>query len=84
MTGIAKTDLAAFCPIPTQQTIKQGLKSGRYVLTDLGLERRCSKCNDTWPADTEFFWSAPSTGAGLHCWCKACYLAWKTPTRKAA
>lgn len=65
------------CPIPTAQTLKQGFASGRYALTEVGLERRCSSCSDLWPADTEFFYPQPNSPSGLHCWCKDCYIAWK-------
>lgn len=72
-----------YSPIPKPLALAKGMQSGRYALTDLGLERRCSDCNETWPADTEFFWSSPSTGSGLHSWCKACYRA-RTQARRAA
>ncbi|BBL25384.1 hypothetical protein [Comamonas terrigena] len=33
----------------------------------------CKKCNEEWPADTEFFYSQPGGYLNLaHC-CKACY-----------
>lgn len=34
-----------------------------------GPERRCVRCGEYWPADTEFFYRR---GDGLHSWCKAC------------
>lgn len=35
-------------------------------------EKRCSRCEEWWPADGEFFfWSKAN---GLHSWCKACYM----------
>lgn len=37
--------------------------------SDGALEKRCSKCRDWWPADTEFF---PVDRAGLGSWCRAC------------
>lgn len=83
MAGTAKAEQAPFCPIPTPRTISQGIKTGRYALTSLGLERLCSTCGEFWPADTEFFWATPRA-SGLHCWCKACYIAWKKPTKQAA
>lgn len=83
MARVSNAAHAPFCPIPTRRTISQGLKSGRYALTNIGLERLCSTCGEFWPADTEFFWATPG-GAGLHCWCKACYIAWKKPTTLTA
>ena len=41
--------------------------------TEDGAERRCPKCAEYWPADLEFFHSAPRSGGGLSSWCKACY-----------
>lgn len=35
-------------------------------------EKRCNKCLEWWPADTEFFYK---NKAGLHQWCKACIYA---------
>ena len=35
-------------------------------------EKYCPKCQDWWPADTEFFHRNPSTGDGLAYYCKAC------------
>jgi len=64
--------------------LKQGFKQGRYQLTAIGLERLCAKCDEYWPADTEFFWASPGSATGLHCWCKACYIAWKKPNLKQA
>jgi hypothetical protein len=44
----------------------------RYRQTEIGLEARCSKCRDYWPADSEFFYVSPD--GRLHSWCKACYV----------
>lgn len=54
-----------------------GLANGRYQFDEDGeLEKRCSHCQEYWPADTEFFFaSAHSTHRdGLHCMCKACVI----------
>lgn len=37
---------------------------------ELGLEKLCTKCDDWWPADSEFFWTS---NGRLHYCCKACY-----------
>lgn len=42
------------------------------IETELGTEIQCSRCNDFWPADREFFYTARGK---LHPWCKACYLS---------
>lgn len=36
------------------------------------LERHCALCDDWWPADREFFGSAPKSFLGLHSHCLAC------------
>ena len=82
MAGIAKEAFAPVCPIPNPAALRQGFKLGRYLITDIGLERYCSKCEEFWPADTEFFWTAPSNATGLHCYCKACYASWKRTRTK--
>ena len=38
-----------------------------------GREKFCSRCQDWWPADREFFYSNPGKVANLADWCKACY-----------
>jgi|GEM_PF-1047459 len=61
------------CPALTPAQIARGIKSGRYLMTELGLERLCSRCGDYYPADTEFWYYQPSAAAGLHNNCHACY-----------
>ena len=48
-----------------------------------GTEKYCPKCDEWWPADTEFFFSHPSGVAGLFYCCKACYREKLDPRRKA-
>ena len=40
-----------------------------YVEDYEQIEKRCSKCGDWWPADSEFF---HRNGKSLSSWCKAC------------
>ncbi len=51
------------------------------------LERHCSRCDEWWPADKEFFYtSGPYNGKGppqLHSWCKACYQEVRVKRRLA-
>jgi len=61
-----------FCFLLTAQDRFLLLNRGRYVLTDLGLEKRCRGCGDFWPADTEFFHCQPDMRDGLHGLCKPC------------
>lgn len=67
----------AYCPVPSAHIMAVRLKNGVYAMTECGLEKRCSKCRDYWPADTEFYYVAPSKEGGIGDWCKACFDAWK-------
>lgn len=58
-------------PLITARLIRMGLKSGKLMITSLGLERRCPQCGEFWPYDTEFFHLCGG-GANLTGWCKAC------------
>ena len=50
----------------------------RVINTELGTERRCTKCNEYWPEDSEFFYTS---GGKIQQPCKACYC--ELPSRKA-
>lgn len=34
--------------------------------------KRCTKCNEAWPNDREFYYRSGFTPDGLHSWCIAC------------
>lgn len=36
-------------------------------------EQTCTKCNESWPADTEFFFTDKLKKSGLSHTCKACF-----------
>lgn len=36
-------------------------------------EQTCTKCGESWPADTEFFFADKGKRLGLSYTCKACY-----------
>jgi hypothetical protein len=55
------------------------IKSGVFRMVDGELEKRCSRCKEYWPADSEFFHRVPSQLDGLHGWCKACYVEHRYP-----
>ena len=42
------------------------------ITTELGLEKRCTKCGEYYPADTEFFYHQNRGPLYLHSWCRAC------------
>ncbi|MDV2469814.1 hypothetical protein QR674_12570 [Acinetobacter chinensis] len=47
-----------------------------YVHTDLGTEKRCTRCHEYWPLDEEFFYKNGFKSA-VQQWsaqCKACYV----------
>ncbi len=58
---------------------------GKEKMTEIGLERQCTKCHDWWPATREFFYA---TGRAdhpkLHSWCKACYEEGRKDKRAAS
>ena len=48
------------------------------VLTELGVEKRCPKCGEFWPADREFFGvRGGARGNQLRPWCRACESEYK-------
>lgn len=49
------------------------IRQGVYMVSEIGLEKRCAKCADYWPADSEFF-CLTKGGAALDPYCKACRL----------
>jgi hypothetical protein len=57
---------------PTEKLLTLRLRSGIYRYEEGDLLKRCSRCKEHWPADSEFFYSV-RLGDGLHQWCKACY-----------
>ena len=48
------------------------------VETELGVEAQCSRCEEFFPADREFFFASKGR---VHSWCKAC--ASETPSMVA-
>ena len=57
----------------------QGSTLGSRLLRDAlyGPEKFCTRCNEWWPADREFFYPQADSAGGLFYWCKACYAEWK-------
>lgn len=64
---------------PTPKLLDSRLKRGVYAYFDGELHKRCSKCREYWPADSQFFYASASKDDGLICWCKACYIDWRWP-----
>ncbi|WP_281687593.1 hypothetical protein [Pseudomonas citronellolis] len=54
----------------------------RFQTTVDGLEQLCSKCDEYWPADTDFFFKAPN--GKLQAYCKACYYEMPSMQKRLA
>lgn len=67
-----------FAPEYKQTFIDAGLKSGKFKMTECGLERRCATCVEYWPADSTFFGIKDGR---LDSSCRAC-LAEKIMTKR--
>lgn len=61
-------------PIFRPSFIAAGVASGKFLLTDLGLEKICSTCGEFWPADSQFFTlrGEAAEARGLSSSCRAC------------
>ena len=46
---------APFSVIPTSESMTRIKNENRMILTEIGREYKCKRCNDYWPFDTEFF-----------------------------
>lgn len=86
MSGRVTQENGAFCPIQDRDAMIRRLtrKGTIWRLADLGLEKRCSRCQEYWPADTEFWFSEPQSAGGLSSWCKACFREWRSGWRAAS
>jgi hypothetical protein len=73
MSRHTKTFDGPACPALSPFLIGHGIRTGRYKVTDIGLEKRCTACDDWWPADTEFFAVQSCKPDGLSSGCKCCH-----------
>lgn len=78
--GVVYPKVAAECP-PRLYALR--IRNGNYAEIDEILHKRCPRCKDYWPADTEYFYAAPSQKDGLYPWCKACYQEWRYPSGRS-
>jgi len=64
-----------YTPLMKPGLLAKRLASGKARLDpEMGLEKRCCRCQEFWPQDTAF-WSAcggDHTSDGLQAYCKAC------------
>jgi hypothetical protein len=69
----------------SESLMRKRLKSGKFRVDENGmLEKHCPKCNEYWPADSEFFYTARGSSDGLGHWCKACYVEWRYPDSRGS
>lgn len=52
-----------------------------YVQTELGVERRCARCGDLWPAKDPEFWRLKRPGV-WQSWCRACLAEYDQARRR--
>jgi hypothetical protein len=64
---------------PPAELLEKRFRKGVYRMELDGMYKRCSRCKDYWPADSEFFYKTKSSKDGLIDWCKACYQEWRWP-----
>lgn len=64
---------------PSPKLLIKGLKNGKYRTDFDGLYKRCCRCRDYWPADSEFYYANKNMPDGLSGFCKACYLERRYP-----
>lgn len=49
---------------------------------ELGIVKRCTKCEDWWPLDEEFFYRDKRSRDGYMGYCRDCYLEKKAASRE--
>lgn len=63
------------------------MRLAKTRLTELGIERQCTKCREYWPEDTEFFYTSKRVDRKIEDIqqpCKACCLELRRKRRKGA
>lgn len=84
--GVAMPRAHATCGLPAGHAGKHRSPLSKVVLrrlhpkpnpalmeTELGIERKCSKCGEWWPHDTEFYYADADGLGGLTSRCRACF-----------
>lgn len=51
-------------------------------MTEEGQEKLCTKCDEWWPADLEFFYADRAGAGGLFYCCKACFVEHVRPRER--
>lgn len=60
---------AIYTPLPSDRQMALRLASGKWILTFDGMEALCSRCNEYWPADTQFYDRHQQVGLSSICKC---------------
>lgn len=68
--------------MPSTMLMADGLVTGKYLYLDDELHKRCAKCREYWPADTEFFFALKG-GDGTDNTCRACYIERRYPNGRS-
>lgn len=82
MEKLVRADAVLYSPIWPAKILRIRLNNGKAIISNIGRELQCSKCNEYWPADTQFYHSKPCVKSGLQDWCKACYNEWDRERRE--
>lgn len=76
---------------PDEYILARRIKRGVYAYFETELHKRCVKCKEYWPADTEFFYDSKAHNDGISDTCRACsceqrqhYRTQSSPNRMVA
>jgi len=63
-----------YSPLWPEHLTKMRLNNGKAVIHPIiGRMKLCNRCDEHWPADSDFFHTSQKKKDGLNNWCKACY-----------
>lgn len=79
----AMNSKALILATPSLELLAKRLEKGIYRFDIDGLHKKCCRCHDFWPADSEFFHSNINETDGLVGYCKACYLDRRYPNGRS-
>lgn len=72
-----------YCPLLPPSLLHKRLANGKSRFSEIGLEKRCPKCNEYWPHDTEYWFAARQQPDGLFTCCRACYMTLRWPAGRS-
>lgn len=73
-----------FCPLIKPRLLGLRLAGGSMQMSIVGLEKRCPRCKEFWPFDTEYFFANAGVTDGLFQWCRACSTEHRWPNGRTA